>query len=129
MRLAFIIWLSGLLGSAAAHPSGQTTFADLPVTFEPNHGQWSSGVEFGAHIGGHEYTFKEKEITVWIIVDFRQLTAIDVMGVGDNQTLPCLPMDFAQLCDGRDFRGNDVLEHSAWSYRRQLIAVSHQQER
>ncbi len=63
-RTLFIVWIFTGACEASASPPTAAMLRDLPVTFERNQGQWPRGVEFGAHITGHRYTFSEDGITI-----------------------------------------------------------------
>jgi uncharacterized protein (TIGR03437 family) len=58
------LWLSAALCWAIPNYATPNVLADLPVTFERNQGQWPRTVAAGAHIGGHQYWFSEKEIVI-----------------------------------------------------------------
>src|SRR5262249_23737693 len=65
MRLTFsLVCLSVSLSWAATNPVAERTLVDLPVSFEPNRGQWPRDVEFGAHIRGHLYAITRREIVI-----------------------------------------------------------------
>jgi hypothetical protein len=58
-----IVLLSMSLARAAINAPVQV-FANLPITFERNQGQWPHDIEYGAHVGGHQYTFVGREIVI-----------------------------------------------------------------
>ena len=61
MRLTLAVFLLGLPACWGAVTG--VTVGQIPVTFEPNRGQWSC-VDFGAHIAGHVYTFSRQGIAI-----------------------------------------------------------------
>ena len=63
MRLSVFL-MSASICWAVPNLVTENILADLSVTFERNQGQWPRDVEFGAHIGGHLYTFRGKEIVI-----------------------------------------------------------------
>jgi hypothetical protein len=62
MRLTLAAFLFGLQACWGA-VTGMTV-GQIPVAFEPNRGQWARGVDFGAHVAGHLYTFSRRGITI-----------------------------------------------------------------
>ena len=81
----------------------------------------------GDHVLGR-VALEKKEVALGVVLRLDHLAAIEPMGIGDDQALPRLPMDLAQVRHRHQSRRDHVLEHAARPDRWQLVAVADQQQ-
>ena len=103
---------------------------DVPDGVEPEFGRNPFGDDVNGPIGGGGGFFGREEIEVGggLFGEFRELTLVDAVGVGDDLGLGGLPEDGIEPGNGGHATGDHVPQHVPRPYGGELIDIPHKEQ-